>query len=137
MIIRGNKEPTGNEKKMIAALEELRGNSNAAADRPLTLLEKLALMAEAVQEAPLPAEQPKAGYMWKRYYDATGIIMWQEVPDPDYVEPEGTYLNPIPYSDGMRVKKGLFYTDGADIWECKKSGKPSGFDDTAFFDIIE
>ena len=118
MIYHGKKKQS--EKEMIRAVNELRGNTGAkaAADRPLTALEKLALMAEAVQEAPYPTEAPKAGYMYQRYYDATGVIMWEEVADPSYTEPEGTYTNPIAYADGMTVKAGLFYTDGGNVWEC-------------------
>ena len=51
-------------------------------------------------------------------------------------QPSGDYLNPIPYEVGMTVTVGLFYTDGDDIWECIKTGAPSGFDDKAYFDII-
>ena len=53
------------------------------------------------------------------------------------VVPEGDYLNPIQYQEGMEVTKGLWYTDGASIWEAVKNGVPSGFDDKNYFDIIE
>lgn len=137
MIIHGKKKES--EKEAIRLIRELRGESGGATatDRPLTTLEKIALMAEAVQEAPLPSEAPKAGYMWRRYYDATGVIMWEEVPDPDYVEPEGTFTNPIEYTEGMTVTAGLFYTDGENVWECLQDGTPEGFDDPAYFDILK
>lgn len=51
--------------------------------------------------------------------------------------PAGDYLNPIQYEAGMKVEKDKFYTDGENIWEAIKSGKPSGFDDKSYFDIIE
>ena len=50
--------------------------------------------------------------------------------------PEGDYTSPILYEPDMSVEEGKFYTDGDDIWEAKKSGIPSGFDDTEYFDII-
>lgn len=59
------------------------------------------------------------------------------VKDEDYEAPMGDYLNPIPYEDGMEVNGGLFYTNGADIWEAIHDGVPSGFDDASIFDIIE
>ena len=59
------------------------------------------------------------------------------VKDETAVVPEGDYLNPVQYQKGMEVTKGLWYTDGASIWEAVKNGVPSGFDDKNYFDIIE
>ena len=50
--------------------------------------------------------------------------------------PEGDYLHPIPYVQGMAVEAGKWYTDGEDIWEALKAGTPAGFDDREYFDII-
>lgn len=136
-VTQGKQKPENAEIKNI--VNELRGitASSAAADRPLTTLEKIAMMAEAVQEAPLPSEPPKKGFKYQRYYDAAGgAIAWELVPDPDYAEPEGTFTNPIAFDDGMSVKEALWYTDGADVWQCIKSGKPSGFADREFFDVV-
>lgn len=59
-------------------------------------------------------------------------------------EPDGSYLSPIPYTDGMEVTEGLWYLfqDPEDPmnpnkWECKKSGIPSSADDDEYFDIIK
>lgn len=136
MIVRGKQSQ--NDKEIKRALDELRGNTGAetATDRPLTDLEKLSFLAAAVKEAPLPEEEPKAGFMWKRYYDASGVIMWELAPDPSYVDPDGSYTNPIVYAAGMTVTAGLYYTDGADVWECIKDGIPESFGDTDYFNII-
>lgn len=132
-----HRRESGAGKELEAAVEELRGRTAATAGgRPLTTLEKLALMAEAITEQPAPSEEPKRGYMWKRYYDTTGVIMWEEVPDPDYSEPEGSYTNPIQYAAGMTVNTGKWYTDGENVWEALKNGVPLGFDDPEYFDII-
>lgn len=49
----------------------------------------------------------------------------------------GDYLNPLPYIHGIVVKAGLFYTDGDDIWEAKKTGTPVNFEDEEYFIIIK
>lgn len=132
-----HRKDSGAEKELEAAVKELQGKTAATAGgRPLTPLEKLALLAQAIPEQPAPSAQPKRGYMWKRYYDATGVIMWEEVPDPNYTEQEGSYTNPIQYAAGMTVNAGKWYTDGENVWEALKDGVPRGFDDPVYFDII-
>lgn len=49
---------------------------------------------------------------------------------------EGDFTNPIQYEPDMAVTAGLWYTDGADVWEAIADGVPTGFDDTEFFDIV-
>lgn len=49
----------------------------------------------------------------------------------------GDYLNPLPYIYGIVVKAGLFYTDGDNIWEAKKTGTPVDFEDEEYFIIIK
>ena len=51
--------------------------------------------------------------------------------------PEGDYVHPIPFVDGMSVEQGKFYVfDDDNIWECIKSG--NGAEYTAeWFEIIE
>lgn len=47
------------------------------------------------------------------------------------------YIRPITFVKGMTVSKGLWYTDGDNVWEAIKNGVPAGFDDTKYFDIIK
>lgn len=135
-VKQGNKKSEA--KELEKAIKELRGETKPeTADRELTALEKLSIIAGAVQEEPMPQEAPKEGYLWKRYYDVSGgAIAWELVPDPDYKPEEGSYTSPIEYENGMEVKEGLYYTDGSVVCECIKSGTPTGFDDQEFFDII-
>lgn len=91
---------------------------------------------EGFDVMPKPASRP--GYMWEPIYSAEdSAIGWQEVVDPNYVPShEGTYIDPIIYTEGMSVVTGLFYTDGEDIWEAIKDGIPANFSDAEYFDII-
>lgn len=138
MIITGK---NGNNKEVKKIIAELRGKTNAetVTERPLSALEKLILMAEAIEEAPPPDTPSREGFLWRRRFSTeSGSIMWEEVPDPDYKKSQsGTYIDPVVYAQGMTVEAGKWYTDGADIWEALKSGSPSGFDDQEYFDIIE
>lgn len=45
-------------------------------------------------------------------------------------------LKLTPYSQGIVVKAGLFYTDDENIWETKKIGTPINFEDSEHFNII-
>lgn len=65
---------------------------------------------------------------------STGVFEFIKSDEPT---PDGDYLNPILYEDGISVETGKFYTDGDNIWEAIKDGIPSGFDDKEYFDIIE
>ena len=80
----------------------------------------------------------KTGYKLKCY--KIGDNVFKEI----YVEDDGANLNdgtdytrPITYKDGMTITKGLWYTDGSDIWECIKDGQANSFSDKEYFDIIE
>lgn len=84
----------------------------------------------------------KAGYKWIQqciWSNGAPVIQWEQVVDEDYIsENDGSdYTKPITYKAGMSVVKGLWYTDGTDVWECIKDGTPLGFDDKDYFDIIE
>lgn len=63
-------------------------------------------------------------------------IAWEFVPDKGKDSGYGSFLAPIPYSDGVYVEEGLFYTDDDNIWECIHSGIPSGFNDPEYFEIL-
>lgn len=138
MIITGK---NGNTKEVKQIVAELRGRTGAetAKDRPLSTLEKLFLMAEEIKEAPPPDLPSREGFLWRRRYSTeNGSIVWEETPDPDYAPSQsGSYIDPVAYVQGMTVEAGKWYTDGADIWEAVKSGSPSGFDDTEYFDIVQ
>lgn len=96
------------------------------------------MLVDSVTVPQKPAE--KIGFITVPIYDHVGnSIVWTFEPDPNYLpENDGSdYLKPKRYVDGMTVTAGLWYTDGTDIWECIKSGTPSGFTDTEYFDIIQ
>lgn len=51
---------------------------------PLTLNEKLMMLAESIEEEPYPSHPPKSGHIYQRMYSATkNKIVWTLVPDPD------------------------------------------------------
>lgn len=62
--------------------------------------------------------------------------------DESYTSASGTYENPILYTTGMSVEATKWYyieddKYGKDLpYECIKSGKPSGFTDKTYFDVI-
>lgn len=92
-----------------------------------------------VENRPRLAE--KEGYHIVPVLNGT-TISWEYEKDDNFVAPEedvdqGSYLNPIPYVDGMYVKPTKWYTDGDNIWEAIQYGMPNGFDDTQYFDIIQ
>ena len=66
-----------------------------------------------------------------------GMIVWEYIAIETPSQEDGTYLHPFTYQDEMEVVEFLWYTDGENIWECIKSGIPSGFNDGEYFDIIE
>lgn len=65
-----------------------------------------------------------------------GDGVFEFVKDEESTTPDGDFLNPIPYTIGMEVEQGKFYTDGDNIWEAIKDGTSTTFDDPDFFDII-
>lgn len=71
-------------------------------------------------------------------YDVTktaeGVYVVTKTPVEEL--PEGDYLHPITYTEGMTVVTGKWYTDGEDIWDASKDGVPTGFDDAEYFNII-
>lgn len=89
---------------------------------------------KSVEERVLLLEQQIASlsYSLKKISDSVLEVIKKD----DSEMPAGDYLNPIRYEAGMKVEKNMFYTDGENIWEAIKTGKPSGFDDTSYFDII-
>lgn len=92
-----------------------------------------------VSELILPKPANKVGFLTVPRIKSLGYeIVWEFEPDPNYNpdQPDGSYLKPYPFEDGMTVEAGKWYTDGDDIWEALKSGIPAGFTDPEFFDII-
>lgn len=77
----------------------------------------------------------KIGYKVELMEGSTGTF--QLVKDDASTQPQGDYLNPIAYTQGMECLIGLWYTDETgNIWECIKSGIPDSFEDSTYFDII-
>lgn len=95
-------------------------------------------LAEAFTETFEPSD--KQGQLFKVVKLGEVEIMREYVTDPDY-DPEaedGTYLKPFKYTAGMEVIETKWYwLDDKDLpHECIKSGIPTGFDDTEYFDIV-
>lgn len=83
-------------------------------------------------------QSDKEGYQYKVFKLGDITIKKEYVKSDDTDLNDGSdYTKPITYKDGMSVVKGLWYTDGSDIWECIKDGTPTGFDDKEYFDIVE
>lgn len=96
---------------------------------PLSANEKLMLFAESVEEEPYPDTPPADGYSYQRVYSQTsGKIVWTLMPDPD---------NPIKFLAGMDISKGLYYTDGVNIFQCIKSGITKALSNAAYFKKIQ
>ena len=64
---------------------------------------------------------------------------WWEIPDPNYVIPEGDFRHPIPYEVSDKVEAGKWYymTDPEIPHEAIASGAPADFWDTAYFSFVE
>lgn len=79
----------------------------------------------------------KSGYKLVPVWSGN-TISWEYVIDGEAENfNDGTdYLYPITWKPGMRVSIGLWYTDGADVWEAIKDGVPTDFTDREYFDII-
>lgn len=84
------------------------------------------------QLADLKQTISKSGYSVQQ----TSEGVFELVKNEELTIPQGDYINPIPYEEGMECKIALFYTDGEDVWECIKTGTPESFSDKTYFDII-
>ena len=92
---------------------------------PLSVDEKLMLLAESIQEEPYPKLPPKAGYKYQRIYStSSSMIVWTSVPDPD---------SPVTFFKGMSVTEGLYYTDGNDEYLCHRSGNVKSLQNAEYF----
>lgn len=83
-------------------------------------------------------EEPsdKEGYNFKIYKIGDVVVKKEYIQNGDDLNDGSDYTKPITYKEGMSVIKSAWYTDGTDIWECIKTGTPSSFSDTEYFDII-
>lgn len=79
----------------------------------------------------------KSGYQYKIYKLGDTVLKKEYVAIDDSMNDGSDYTKPITYKEAMSVVKGLWYTDGSDVWECIKDGTPTGFDDKEYFDIVE
>ena len=95
---------------------------------PLSISEKLRLIAEAIEEEPYPDLPPENGYKYQRVFSITSkTIVWILVPDQ---------YNPIEWNDGMSVTENLYYTDGENLYLCVKSGESIVLGDEQYFKQI-
>lgn len=78
----------------------------------------------------------KEGYHLVPRLNGTNIMWVFEKDENDGAAHAGTYLDPIPYVEGMSIEEALWYTDGDNIWEALKNGTPVNFSDREYFDII-
>lgn len=94
-----------------------------------------------IEEMP---ESNKEGYILKKVFrgldeNNTILLGYEYVEDPYYipVNDGSDFLKAILYIAGMEVTEGLWYkNEDGDIWECIKSGVPTGFYDSEYFDVI-
>lgn len=99
--------------------------------------EKENLKARIVQlEKHLSCMADKIGYSMVEIGETDAGSKIYEFEKNDESAVSGDYLNPITFEFGIECKVGLFYTDGSDIWECIKEGKPLNFADPEYFDVI-
>lgn len=79
----------------------------------------------------------KKGCLFKVFKIGDVVVKKEYIPENDILNDGTDYTKPITYKEGMSVSTGLWYTDGNDIWECKKDGVPGRFGDNEFFDVIK
>lgn len=100
----------------------------------LTVDKKLELLLASIHEEPVPDTEPKLGYKWQPMYTPSNGFAWELVEDPTAL---GTQNNPRYWVAGMTVLTGHCYTqDGKTLYLALQDGTPSGFEDTAFFELI-
>lgn len=97
---------------------------------PLTQEKKLELMLASIPTQDTPSVEPKVGYKWQPMYTASAGFAWELVEDPTAL---GTMSNPLMWLEGMSVKMGYHYTDGAKTYLALDDGTPTGFDDEVYF----
>lgn len=83
----------------------------------------------------------KTGYNWKITSIGNVEVLKEYVKndDPDDQHDGSDYTKPAYYIVGASVEKGKWYCQEEDptlVWECIKSGTPSSFQDTEYFDIV-
>lgn len=108
-------------------------NSGSIADK-ITIENLLARISQLETDVSGMAE--KVGYKLMKAGETEAGSEIYEYEKTGESAPDGDYLNPILFRNGMKVTKGLFYTDSEDIWEAVKDGTPKNFMDTEFFEVI-
>lgn len=83
----------------------------------------------------------KTGYNWKITSIGSVEVLKEYVKadDPDDDHDGSDYTKPAYYIEGIAVEKGKWYCQESEpdlIYECIKSGTPSSFTDTEYFDIV-
>lgn len=83
----------------------------------------------------------KSGYNWKITSIGSVEVLKEYVKsdDPDDDHDGSDYTKPAYYVIGSDVEKGKWYCQESDpdlIYECIKSGTPSSFTDSEYFDIV-
>lgn len=137
------------QKEEMSVLRETMEETGRSYDDAGNLTEQgaLALFARAIQVDEKPTEDgvelsSKEGYKWVPKCDVTNgtpRISWELVEDKDYANVnDGTdYTRPIKWKKGALVLAGMWYTDGASVWEAITDGTPEDFSDEMFFDVIK
>lgn len=121
------------EDKYKAYLEEKK-KSDEEIKKSKELKEKSDLIADLISVTEEASD--KEGYNWK-VYKIGDVVVKKEYTEIETEENDGSdYTKPITYKVGMEVTKGLWYTDGDNVWEALKDGTPLSFADTEYFDIV-
>lgn len=127
----------------LQSLENLISTLNDQVTEANALIEKIRPASEAMSKLISVTESPsdKQGYNWKITSIGNVEVLKEYVKndDPDDQHDGSDYTKPAYYIVGASVEKGKWYCEEADptlIWECIKSGTPSSFKDTEYFDIV-
>lgn len=82
----------------------------------------------------------KTGYNWKITSIGSVEVLKEYIKNDEEDEHDGSdYTKPAYYVEGSSVEKGKWYCQESDTdlrYECIKSGTPSNFFDTEYFDIV-
>ena len=106
-------------------------------DKALENLSKMRTLAEIQTETIEPSD--KQGYDFKIVKLGDVELYREYIPTENPSTEDGTYTNPFRYVEGMEIveSKWYFLYDKDLPHEAIKSGVPSGFYDTEYFDFVE
>lgn len=79
----------------------------------------------------------KEGYDFKVAKLGSTVISKEYIPNGKATENDGSYLHPFPYTDGMSITEGLWYSlEDGNIWQAIVTSDTSEMTKD-YFDIVE